>query len=529
MVEKELMYNYKVFLPTAGIGSRVKGQSNNLNKCLIGIDNKPVISHIVEKFHPKVSFVVALGYGGDYVKQYLEITYPERDFTFVQINNFEGEGSGLGLTMNTCKDELQCPFVFISNDTIIEEELYFDELKYNWLGYSTIKAGNDYRSITIDDDGNVLSLNDKIPNSNDYSYIGICGIKDYKDFWKYMEEKNSLTMGESYGILRLLKNHNFNSFKFSWYDTGNKESLDSAKNKLKSKYQPNILEKDDEAIWFANNKTIKFSVDKKFIGDRVERTKALDYYVPKVVSHSDNFYSYEFIKGNVFSQEVTGKKFEYLLSWLDKFWVEKKLNKLEKAKFVSNCEKFYKDKTLERVDLYFSKFYNKDSDEIVNDNKLPRLDSLLYGINWGWISNGTPVRFHGDLHFENILINETIDGIPFSLLDWRQNFNGEYEYGDIYYDFAKLYHGLIISHDFINKNFYNYTREMNYVYYDFHRKNTNMDCERILESYVIEKGYDWKKVKIMTSLIFLNIAGLHHYPYCHLLYYLGKSMLSEEL
>ena len=35
--------------------------------------------------------------------------------------------------------------------------------------------------------------------------------KDYKDFWKYMEEKNSLTMGESYGILRLLKNHNFNS------------------------------------------------------------------------------------------------------------------------------------------------------------------------------------------------------------------------------------------------------------------------------------------------------------------------------
>ena len=31
---------------------------------------------------------------------------------------------------------------------------------------------------------------------------------------------------------------------------------------------------------------------------------------------------------------------------------------------------------------------------------------------------------------------------------------------------------------------------MNYVYYDFHRKNTNMDCERILESYVIEKGYD---------------------------------------
>ena len=154
---------------------------------------------------------------------------------------------------------------------------------------------------------------------------------------------------------------------------------------------------------------------------------------------------------------------------------------------------------------------------------------MLSKVDWDNISDGIHVRFHGDLHFENILMNETIDGLPFSLLDWRQNFNGEYEYGDIYYDFAKLYHGLIISHDFINQNFYNYTREMNYVYFDFHRKNTNMDCERILQSYVIKNGYDWKKVKIMTALIFLNIAGLHHYPYCHLLYYLGKSMLSEEL
>ena len=54
------MYNYKVFLPTAGIGSRVKNQSNSLNKCLISIDNKPVISHIVEKFHPSryLAFIV---------------------------------------------------------------------------------------------------------------------------------------------------------------------------------------------------------------------------------------------------------------------------------------------------------------------------------------------------------------------------------------------------------------------------------------------------------------------------------------
>ena len=538
MGERERVnHNYKVFLPTAGIGSRVKGQSNNLNKCLIGIDNKPVVSHIIDKFHPKVPIVMALGYGGDYVRQYVEITYPERDFSFVEINNYDGKDSGLGLTMNSCKDELQCPFIFVSNDTIFEEQLYFDEIPYNWLGYSTFKAGSDYRSLVLDDDGNVKRLNDKIKNSKDFSYIGICGIKDYKEFWRFMKDKESLAMGESYGIKKMLEANesymtstSFNSFKFTWYDTGNERALGVAKEKLKTEYQPNILEKDDEAIWFANNKTIKFSVDKKFIKDRVKRSKSLEPYIPTIINHSNNFYSYDFIEGKVLSDKVTGKKFEYLLSWLDKFWRKVELEKVDYEIFNEKCREFYLDKTIDRIDLYYKKYYNNDSDnEIVNDNKLPMLNTLMEKVDWSWVTKGEPVRFHGDLHFENILIKEESKILPFALLDWRQNFGGEYKYGDLYYDLAKLLHGLIISHDFINQNFYTFSRNMNSVYFDFHRKNTNIECERILENYVTEKGLDWKKVKVMTVLIFLNIAGLHHYPYCHLLYYLGKSMLHEEL
>jgi choline kinase len=530
-------HNYKVFLPTAGIGSRVKGQSKNLNKCLIGIDNKPVISHIIDKFHPKVPIVMALGYGGDYVRQYVEITYPERDFTFVEIDNYDGKNSGLGLTMNKCKKSLQSPFIFVSNDTIFEEQLYFDEIPSNWLGYSPIKAGSDYRSLVLDDEGNVKKLNDKIKNSKDFSYIGICGIKDYKDFWRFMKDKESLVMGESYGIKKMLEANetymtstSFNSFKFTWYDTGNERALQDAKEKLKSEYQPNILEKDDEAIWFANNKTIKFSVDKKFIKDRVKRSKSLEPYVPTVTNYTDNFYSYDFITGKVLSDKVTGKKFEYLLSWLDNFWQKVDLGIVEYEKFTKKCREFYVDKTMNRIDLYYKKYYNNDSDnEIVNDNKLPMLNTLMKNVDWSWMIKGEPVRFHGDLHFENILIKEESKTLPFALLDWRQSFGGEYKYGDLYYDLAKLLHGLIISHDFINQNFYTFSRNMNNVYFDFHRKNTNIECERILESYVKEKGLEWKKVKVMTALIFLNIAGLHHYPYCHLLYYLGKSMLYEEL
>jgi len=49
-----------------------------------------------------------------------------------------------------------------------------------------------------------------------------------------------------------------------------------------------------------------------------------------------------------------------------------------------------------------------------------------------------------------------------------------------------------------------------------------VECEDVFRSWVTGKGYDWKKVKIIMALIFLNIAALHHYPYSTMLFYLGK-------
>ena len=194
--------------------------------------------------------------------------------------------------------------------------------------------------------------------------------------------------------------------------------------------------------------------------------------------------------------------------------------------------KFYKDKTYQRIEEYFKRFNNSDSDrEVINGTKVPSIKSLLDGIDWDWISDGVPVRYHGDLHFENILVSEKNDYniLPLILLDWRQDFCGELGYGDIYYDFAKLMHGLIISHDIINDELYKFDRSMNEIHYDFLRKNINIDCEQIFIEYLNNWEYDIKKVKIMRSLIFLNIARFHHYPYCHLLFYLGKNLLNNCL
>ena len=80
-------------------------------------------------------------------------------------------------------------------------------------------------------------------------------------------------------------------------------------------------------------------------------------------------------------------------------------------------------------------------------------------IDWNELSNGIPGNFHGDLHFENIIINPK----EIKLLDWRQDFGSNLNYGDLYYDFAKLLHGMIVSHKFVLKNEFKITKNKNNI------------------------------------------------------------------
>jgi len=145
-------------------------------------------------------------------------------------------------------------------------------------------------------------------------------------------------------------------------------------------------------------------------------------------------------------------------------------------------------KTDKEIDGMVYKLYGLDEEEIINDQKIPPLKKMMESINWDIISKGIPVRFHGDLHFENILICSSSDEEPFALLDWRQDFAGELLYGDIYYDFAKLLHGLIVSHELIAKDFYNVSRKINKVSYEFLQKNSMIECREYFKKYTHRKG-----------------------------------------
>ena len=74
--------SYRVLIPTAGTGSRLGKFTAFINKSLVGIANRPTISHIIEQFPNDTEFVIALGHKGNLVREFLSLAYPKRKFFF---------------------------------------------------------------------------------------------------------------------------------------------------------------------------------------------------------------------------------------------------------------------------------------------------------------------------------------------------------------------------------------------------------------------------------------------------------------
>lgn len=518
--------SYRVCIPCAGTGSRLGELTRFLNKSLVSIANRPTLSHLIERFPEDVEFVIALGHKGHLVREYLELAYPERTFHFAVVAPFEGPGSGLGLSLLACREYLQQPFIFMSCDTLTDEAIPAPD--ENWMGFAEADDISAYRTVALKGNDVVDICEKGIGEPATHKpYIGLAGIQDFAAFWLAMEQGGSMAIdtGEAYGLRRLLE-HGIKARRFTWHDTGNLPALAAAREHFREPDEPNILDKANEAIWFVGDAVIKFSDDKKFIANRIKRVAELQGYVPQITAFGENMYRYGKVTGRVLSEVVTLPRFHRLLEFSQGFWAAKQLNTEQKSAFEENCLRFYRDKTLERVELFYSTCGKGDGTETINGVAMPTLRDLLGRVDWNWLAQGLPGRFHGDFHFENIIVTEQEQ---FVFLDWRQDFGGDLTIGDVYYDLAKILHGLIINHELINLDLYHTDWQADQIAFDVHRRQSLVDCERYFEVWLANHGYDVRKVRVLTALIYLNIAPLHHHPYTLLLYSLGKSMLRAEL
>lgn len=510
----------KVLITTSGIGSRLGEMTKYTNKSLLRVGTKAALSHIIDYYPNETEFVITLGHFGSHVEEYLQAAHPDLKVEFVVVDPYEGEGSSLLYSISCAKEYLQCPFIYHASDSLFlngEKQLNF-EWNYNWIGGCEGEDTNSYRSILYSGSPDSVILQEK--GSDDFTHLfpGVVGIWDYESFW---DEAKKFSDGSDATILSAMMviGSRFRVIELKdWLDVGNISAFKNAQ-----KHFPGFenLDKVDQAVYFLNGRVIKFFSEKEACHKRVIRANNLKGIVPEILFDGQHFFAYEKFQGNPFSKSLNTSTFKSFLNYCqDNLWtpVDEDISSL--------CVNFYQVKTSKRIELFFKQQDLEDQLEIINGEQCPTIKSLLDKIDWTWLCKGTATHYwHGDLHSENILTNEE----HFKLIDWRDDFGGSLTVGDVYYDLAKILHGFIVSHSLIKANQFSITIQNNKVEFELLRKHTLFECKKVFYQFLEEKGYDVKKVELLTALIFLNIAPLHHHSYNLLLFYLGKSMLNTYL
>jgi len=509
----------KILIPTSGLGSRLGDFSKHTNKALIKIGDKAAISHIID-LYPEDEFVITLGYYGDHIKQFLEMAYPKRKFTFVNVDPYEGPGSGLLKSISFAQKHLQEPFIFHVCDTIIHKKPPVPV--YNWMACGVSSQADLFRTVITNKD-RIVKINEKGEMNYDYAYIGIAGIYDHKKFWKELDNAmNTSDSSDCHVFERMLPSTRIQLWKMNyWYDTGNVESLNITRANFQSRYR--VLDKYEEAIYFIDDYVIKFFSNPEIIKNRLLRAKLLADLTPKILEQSENFYKYRLQDGDPLSEVVTEDRIFKLIDWAEtNLW---KPVSIDTDVFQTACKDFYLNKTKERVNKFLSASGLEDKDNNINGMHVPTCEKIYEGIDWTDLYTTLPSLFHGDFVLENILYNND----KFTLLDWRQDFGGNIEAGDIYYDLAKLNHNLVFNHAIIDNKGYHLSIDNGDIACDLHRSHNMVLYQQSLLKLLESKGYDINKIQILSAIIWLNMSALHVYPLNKFLFYFGKYNLWKQL
>lgn len=516
--DKRIDEKYKLCILAAGKGTR-NTSVEGLHKSLLPLENKAVISHIIKSVPDTIEIVIAVGYKAEQVKSYVTEIFPRRDIKFVNIKNYEGPGSGPGLSLLKCKKHLQSPFIFTSADTLVKESFVFEELEENWLGVSHVNMEESLKYCLVKGSKYLDRL---YYGTGNRAYVGMAGIYDYKDFWKSLEDHKIIK--DEYQVV-----HGFDGLdkirlvNFTWFDTGNNEAYEKTRKHFSNEV---VAVKNKEAIFLEEGKIIKYYDNGEKAQKRVKRTKYLNGHAPTVTQLNDNMYSYNRVEGKVLSNVLDDNILKDILSFFKNKFATERFKKTDK--FLDDCKSMYYTKTYNRIKFFADTPLDKI--KYINGVKVKGINKLLDSINWDSIyDNAIPSRFHGDFQPENIIY----DNNDFKLIDWRESFGQSLDIGDLYYDLGKLHHALLINGQVVLSKGYNYEIVNNRAYVDYNIKSNLLFLVNHFEIFCKENDLNWDNIEILSILQYIGICSLyeeyHEGKYGEFLFLLGKYLLTKKL
>lgn len=422
----------KIIIQAGGKGTRLEGLTRNKPKCLVPINNLPIIFYAFQKFKD-VQFTIIADYKTDVLEKYLNAFASDYDYKIIKVNK-KGTISGLKEAISNYSDNE--PFMIMWCDLILSDNFEIPNAKGNYIGISKdfecrwSYKNDEFIKEPSKEDGvaGLFVFENKKPLENipeEGALVGWLQTQDIK--FKRLDLYGSKEIGT---LLSYSDNNDstprcrpFNSMEFN-DDIIIKKGINEQGKKIAL----------DEINWYKHVKELGF----KNIPEIFE-------YNPLTMKRvqGKNIYEYDCLTKSQ-KREILRKLIEAL----------KDLHNLEPAQPVniSDVEDNFLNKTLKRLskvealvpfasnefikingNYYKNVFFNKD--------ELTEAIKTIYPKEFRLI--------HGDCTFSNLMFDTY--NMKAILIDPRGYFGKTKFYGDVDYDWAKLYYSLKGEYDQFNR------------------------------------------------------------------------------
>lgn len=478
-----------IIIQASGRGLRLKHQTNNKPKALISFLSEPILIRTM-KLYKNAFFIILASYQFGVLEKYLKKYSPTKNYQLIKTNSCQsGSITGINKALKLIPQN--------NSFMILWCDLYhFKAIEFNRL------------------------------NINENNYLGLFNNSLCR--WRFknglLEEKSSRKRGVA-GVF-IFKNKKelpdiYPKGEFCQY-------LKDKKIKFKPYFLKNIIEIGTVKKYYQlikkypvfrpfnhikeeKNQIIKIPVNQQ--GKELAKLE-IDWY-KKFSSFKFNFLPRVFNFNPLALEKISGKPiFFYRLSNKDKELVLKKIVKylkilhsslpVRQEDFFQNNYLAYLEKTKKRLDLIADLIpFIKHKYLIINNKKC-----INFYQQWERLEKETIKYFsniyvpiHGDCTFSNTLYEPDKKAVYF--IDPRGYFGKELIYGDIDYDWVKIYYSLYGDYDqFNNKNFVLRMERKNIFL-----KIKSNGYKKLVPLFFQLTNADVKKISLLHGIIWLSLSS----------------------
>lgn len=475
----------QIIVQAGGKGTRLEKYTRNKPKCLVSVNNKPMLFYIFEKF-PQAEFHIICDYKRDVLAKYLQVFAKDYNYHLVPTDD-KGTCAGIAAAISELPEN--DPFLLMWSDLILADDWEFPEnCKENYIG---IAKEFECRWSYV---GGALQ---ELPSAEN----GVAGLFVFKNkqeiadvhesgaFTNYLVEKGTKfqplplygcrEVGTVLSYLEIDDRSNkcrpFNQMEFTG-DMVIKRGITEKGKKLAV----------DEAAWY-------------------KKVQALGYEnIPKV--YQEKPLKMERIRGkNIFEYE--GLDETQQMEILEK--IVKALQELHSLEETVPCVREdvyanYIEKTFERIRPVQELIPFANDEYITINGRKCRNIFFMYEEIKAKVEEYMPKVFHlihGDNTFSNLMFDNFNEKVV--LIDPRGYFGKTKFYGDADYDWAKLYYSLAGNYDQFNRKNFTLTISEDEAKISVGSNHWEAVAERLFD---LVPELDKKKIKFLHALIWISLT-----------------------